>query len=49
MGARFADPITKDVFTNRSRLVVIRQTGDVVHHDTWNKLIKPEGTWKGYK
>lgn len=43
------DPLTKDVFTNRSRLVAIRQTGDVVAYETWKKLIEPEGTWKTYK
>jgi nitric oxide synthase-interacting protein len=46
---RYMDPITKDVFTNRSRLVCLRTTGDVFLHETFKKLVEPEGTYKGLK
>lgn len=44
---RYMDPITKDTFTNTSRLVVIAPTGDVVLEDTYKTCIKPEGEFKG--
>ncbi|PSC69552.1 Nitric oxide synthase-interacting [Micractinium conductrix] len=43
----FMDPITKDVFTNASRLVVLKPTGDVVLKETWDKCIKPDGHYGG--
>lgn len=46
---RHMDPVTKDVFTNSSRLMVLRPTGDVVLQETWEKCIKPEGSFKGVR
>ncbi|KAL4451668.1 hypothetical protein ABPG75_007330 [Micractinium tetrahymenae] len=43
----YMDPITKDVFTNASRLVVLKPTGDVVLQETWDKCIKPDGHYGG--
>jgi len=40
------DPITKDLLTNRSRLALIKTTGDVVLWTTWEKVIKPDGVFK---
>ena len=41
------DPVTKDTFTNTSKLVVLRPTGDVMLKETYDKCIKPEGQYKG--
>eukprot|EP00746_Dinoflagellata_sp_MGD_P159509 gnl/MRDRNA2_/MRDRNA2_86718_c0_seq1.p1 gnl/MRDRNA2_/MRDRNA2_86718_c0~~gnl/MRDRNA2_/MRDRNA2_86718_c0_seq1.p1 ORF type:complete len:317 (+),score=3.81 gnl/MRDRNA2_/MRDRNA2_86718_c0_seq1:66-1016(+) len=38
----FVDPITKDFFTNRSTLVCIRPTGDVVLLQTYKMVIESE-------
>ncbi|WIA18381.1 hypothetical protein OEZ85_009843 [Tetradesmus obliquus] len=46
---RFMDPITKDTFTNTSRLVVIAPTGDVLLEETYKKCIKLDGHFKGKK
>ena len=40
---RYMDPVTKDSFTNKSKLVVLKPTGDVMLEETYNKLVKPEG------
>eukprot|EP00879_Flechtneria_rotunda_P027769 GHRR01029760.1.p1 GENE.GHRR01029760.1~~GHRR01029760.1.p1 ORF type:complete len:291 (+),score=89.66 GHRR01029760.1:231-1103(+) len=44
---RHMDPVTKDTFTNASKLVVIAQTGDVVTEETYKACIQPEGEFKG--
>lgn len=41
------DPITKETFTNTSRLVVLAPTGDVMLKETYDKCVKPEGTYNG--
>lgn len=41
----YIDPISKDVLTNRSCLVCIRQTGEVMLHKTFKKLVEPEGIY----
>jgi len=46
---RYMDPLTKDVFTNAHKLVVIAPTGEVVLKETWEKVIKPDGHHKGHK
>ncbi|KAF6256994.1 hypothetical protein COO60DRAFT_1702037 [Scenedesmus sp. NREL 46B-D3] len=46
---RFMDPITKDTFTNTSRLVVIAPTGDVLLEETYKTCIKPDGHSKARK
>eukprot|EP00775_Hariotina_reticulata_P008739 gene8739-8919_t len=46
---RYMDPVTKDTFTNTSKLVVIAPTGDVVLEETYKACIKPEGEFKGKK
>lgn len=43
----FEDPISGDSFTNASRLVVLKPTGDVVLRDTWKRMIKPDGQYNG--
>lgn len=45
----FVDPITGDIFTNRSRLVCLRPTKDVVLFDTYKKFIMPNGSHNGCK
>lgn len=46
---RFMDPVTKDVFTASSKLVVLAQSGDVVLKDTYEKVLKKDGHYKGHK
>jgi len=43
----YIDPITKDTFTNASKLVCIKPTGDVVLSDTWKNVILPDGHYDG--
>ncbi|KAI3437726.1 hypothetical protein D9Q98_000174 [Chlorella vulgaris] len=43
----YMDPVTKDVFTNASRLMVLKPTGDVVLKETWERCIKPDGHYDG--
>ncbi|KAK9832517.1 hypothetical protein WJX81_004354 [Elliptochloris bilobata] len=43
------DPVTKDTFTNASRLVLLKPTGDVVLHETWKSCIAPEGHYNGIR
>mmetsp|Transcript_17121 Transcript_17121/g.51246 ORF Transcript_17121/g.51246 Transcript_17121/m.51246 type:complete len:334 (-) Transcript_17121:255-1256(-) len=47
--ARFCDPITKDVFTNASSLVLLKSTGDVLLKQTYEKCVKPDGIFDGRK
>jgi nitric oxide synthase-interacting protein len=42
---RHMDPITKDTFTNASKLVVLAATGDVVLEQTYKQCIKPDGVF----
>ncbi|KAJ9525205.1 hypothetical protein QJQ45_020734 [Haematococcus lacustris] len=44
---RHMDPVTKDIFTAATKLVALRPTGDVVALDTWTKVLRPEGEFKG--
>lgn len=46
-GGMYMDPVTLETFTNASKLVVIRPTGDVVSEETYTKCIKPDGEFKG--
>lgn len=46
---RYIDPITKQTFTNSSKLVVLRPLGVVLLEETYNKCIKPEGKYEGHK
>ncbi|KXZ41849.1 hypothetical protein GPECTOR_262g667 [Gonium pectorale] len=41
------DPITKETFTNTSKLVILAPTGDVVLKETYDKCIKSEGSYGG--
>lgn len=43
----YMDPITKDVFTNASKLVLLKATGDVILKETYEKCVKPEGSYAG--
>lgn len=45
----YVDPVTGDSFTNASRLLVIKPTGDVILEDTWKKIIRGEGEINGVK
>jgi nitric oxide synthase-interacting protein len=47
--AKYIDPITKDVLTNRSNLVCIRPTGDVLLLDVYKKFVEPYGMYNGVK
>lgn len=44
---RYVDPLTLDEFTNASRLVLVRPTGDVVSERTWRTCVLPEGAMGG--
>mmetsp|Transcript_32152 Transcript_32152/g.82337 ORF Transcript_32152/g.82337 Transcript_32152/m.82337 type:complete len:321 (-) Transcript_32152:241-1203(-) len=46
---RYMDPITKDTFSNKSVLVALKPTGDVILEATYKKLVKPEGNFNGKK
>mmetsp|Transcript_5486 Transcript_5486/g.9493 ORF Transcript_5486/g.9493 Transcript_5486/m.9493 type:complete len:322 (-) Transcript_5486:741-1706(-) len=46
---RYIDPVTKDTFTASHKLVVLVPTGDVVMKETYEKVLKPDGEWKGHK
>lgn len=39
--------LAQDVFGRAHKLVVLGPTGDVVLKETWEKVIKPEGEFKG--
>ncbi|GFR51939.1 hypothetical protein Agub_g14460 [Astrephomene gubernaculifera] len=41
------DPITKETFTNASKLVVLAPTGDVMLKETYDKCVKSEGSYGG--
>lgn len=43
----YMDPITRDPFTNASRLVVLKTTGDVFLKETWEKCVLPDGHYGG--
>ncbi|GAX79246.1 hypothetical protein CEUSTIGMA_g6686.t1 [Chlamydomonas eustigma] len=45
----YMDPLTKDTFTNATKLVVIKTSGDVLLKETYTKLVKPEGVFNGKK
>lgn len=47
-GVKYIDAITKDLLTNRSRLVCLRPTGDVMLHATYKRLVERIGTHNGY-
>jgi nitric oxide synthase-interacting protein len=47
--SKYMDPITRDVFSNRSHLVCLRETGDVMLYDVYKKFVEPFGTYNGYK
>lgn len=46
---RYMDPITKDTFSNKSVLVALKPTGDVILEATYKKLVKPEGNFNGVR
>jgi nitric oxide synthase-interacting protein len=46
LSEHFIDPVTKDQLTNRSHLVCIRPTGDVILLHTFRTLIEPDGAYK---
>ncbi len=46
-GGRHMDPLTKDTFTNASKLVVLKNSGDVLLKETYVKLVKPDGVYDG--
>lgn len=43
------DPLSRDVLTNASRLIVVRPTGDVVTEHTWRTCVLPEGQYQGHR
>jgi nitric oxide synthase-interacting protein len=43
------DPVTKDTFSNKSVLVCLKPTGDVILEATYKKLIKPDGRFNSTK
>jgi len=46
---KYIDPITKDVLTNRSNLVCIQPTGDVLLFDVYKNFVEPYGLFNGIK
>lgn len=45
---KYMDPISRDIFTNCSRLVCLRSTGEVILYDTFKKFVEPEETRNGF-
>ena len=45
----FIDPVSGDSFTNSSRLVVLKPTGDVMLMETFKRVVKNEGQYNGTK
>ena len=45
--AAFMCPISRDVFSSKSKLVLLRPTGDVLLESSYETAVKPEGTYKG--
>ena len=45
----YIDPVTGDSFTNASRLIVLKTTGDVMLYQTWKRIVEPEGEFEGKK
>lgn len=43
----YMDPVSKDLLSNSSRLVVIKPSGDVLLEKTYRACIKPDGIYKG--
>lgn len=44
---RWMDPVTFDVLTNRSHLVVLKPSGHVMLKETYTRLVRPDGQWEG--
>mmetsp|Transcript_28551 Transcript_28551/g.77014 ORF Transcript_28551/g.77014 Transcript_28551/m.77014 type:complete len:322 (+) Transcript_28551:159-1124(+) len=44
---RYMDPVTKDVFTNSHKIVILAPTGDAVLKDTWLKALRQDGHYQG--
>merc|ERR1712217_545321 len=45
----YMDPLTKDIFTNRSRLICVRPTGDVMLYEVYKNCVEPFGLFRGYR
>ena len=43
----YMDPISREIFTNSSRLVVLKPTGTVMTKQSYEKCVKPEGFHEG--
>lgn len=46
---KYMDPISREVFTNRSHLICFRPSGDVFSYDIFKKFVEPIGVFGGYK
>lgn len=46
---RFMCPLCKEAFTNVSRIVVLRSTGDALGEECYRRFVEPEGTYEGRK
>ena len=46
-GTQFMDPVTKDIFTNSSHIVVLKATGDAMLEKTYKSCVKPDGHYNG--
>ena len=46
---RFMCPLCKDAFTNVSRVVVLKPTGDAVGEECYRRFVEPEGAYDGHK
>lgn len=42
-------PLCKDAFTNVSRVVVLKPTGDAVGEECYRRFVEPEGVYDGHK
>lgn len=45
----YMDPVTKDTFTNASKLVLLKPSGVVMLEETYKTCVKPEGRYEGQK
>lgn len=43
----YMDPISREIFTNSTRLVVLKETGTVLTKKSYETCVKPDGLYDG--
>jgi nitric oxide synthase-interacting protein len=46
-GGLYMDPVTRETFTNSSRLVALKPTGTVMMRETYEQCVKKDGHYEG--